>query len=465
MANEHILIVDDERGVAESLRQMLAFEGYAVEVTSSAAQAQSLLARGFFDVALIDLRMPKVNGIEMLEVCRRIDPAVAALVLTAYGTVEAAVKASHLGAKDFLAKPIRRDDLLAAVQRALDASRLSREARTLRQLLRGNSSFAAIIGRSAKLAAQLDLAAKVAPSDINVVINGETGTGKDLVAAAIHEASPRARHMMVTAVIAAGPGELQKGALFGHVAGAFTGAVGARRGFFQEAHQSTLFLDEIGDISLETQVALLRAVEKKSILPVGADREIPVDVRILSATHRDLARDVETERFREDLYYRLGGIFLEMPALRERPEDIPLLAAHFAQQCAGPTRAMPEFEPAALAALCAYHWPGNVRELKNVIERAVLLSENGPIQSDHCLLHPVRAEGNSPSDAVYDLPLKIATNEFTANYLRRLLIRFGGDSQKVAEHAGIHVSHVRRLVRKLGLRAEDRGGKGDSSRP
>jgi DNA-binding NtrC family response regulator len=457
MANERILIIDDEGGVAESLRQMLLFEGYSVETAGGAAEAQAWLARGFFDVALIDLQMPAVNGLEMLEICRRIDPTLPALILTAYGTVEAAARALRLGAKDFLAKPVRRDDLLAAVHRALDASRLSREARALVRQVRGNASFGAIIGRSPKLTAQLDLAARVAPSEIPVVINGETGTGKDLLAAAIHEAGARASRLMVTAVVAAGPGELQKGALFGHVAGAFTGAVAARRGFFQEAHQSTLFLDELGDISLDSQVALLRAVERKSILPVGADREVAVDVRILSATHRDLPREIREGRFRQDLYYRLGGIFLEMPSLRDRPEDIPLLAAHFARRCAGPRRALPEIDPEALEAMCAYRWPGNVRELKNVIERAMLLSEGGLIRPEHCLLQPSYAGGGAEADTAYDQPLKCATRQFTTNYLRRLLSRFQGDRHKVADHAGIHVTHVRRLMRDLGLTEREEG--------
>jgi DNA-binding NtrC family response regulator len=456
MASERILIIDDERGVAESIRQLLAFEGFVVEVATTPVQARSFLAKGFYDVALIDLRMPEVSGIDMLAICREIDPAVALLVLTAYGTVEAAVKAYRLGAKDFLAKPVRRDDLLAAVHRALDASRVSREARALRQQVRSGSSFQAIIGRSPMLTRQLELAAKVAPSDISVVIHGETGTGKELLAAAIHEASPRASRLMVTAVIASGPSELQKDALFGHVAGAFTGATATRRGFFQLAHQSSLFLDEIGDISPDTQVALLRAVEKKAVLPVGAETEIPTDVRLITATHRDLAREVRDGRFREDLYYRLGGIFLVLPPLRQRPEDIPLLAAQFAAHFAGPARAVPEFEPEALVALSAYRWPGNVRELKNVIERAMLLSEGGPICVCHCLLQTACADGDSQVDTIYGLPLKQATDEFEAKYLRRLLARFAGDTQKVADHAQMHVTHIRRLLRKLGIRSSEK---------
>jgi DNA-binding NtrC family response regulator len=387
----------------------------------------------------------------MLAACREIDPAIAVLILTAYGTVEAAARAFRLGAKDFLAKPVRRDDLLAALHRALEASRVARASRAARQRLRGHASFRALVGTSPKLARELDLAARAAVTDIAVLIRGETGTGKDLVAAAIHAASPRAEQPLVTAVLAAGPGELQKSALFGHVKGSFTGATSSQRGYFQEADKGTLFLDEVGDVSPDTQVALLRAVEKKVIRPLGAGHDVAADVRILSATNRDLERDVRAGRFREDLYYRLGGLFITMPPLRERPEDIPLLAAHFAGEFVGGGRPLPEFEPEAVQALAAYRWPGNVRELKNVVERAVLLSGGETIRAEHCLVLPARPAAGGEWDALYELPLRAAGDGFTALYLKRLLARFGGDTQKVADHAQVHVTSIRRKMRELGL--------------
>jgi DNA-binding NtrC family response regulator len=450
MANERILIIDDERGVAESLARVLRFEGYAVDVATTAAEAQAYLARDLYDAALIDLRMPEVSGIDVLDLCRRADPAIAALMLTAYGTVEAAARAFKLGAKDFLAKPVRREDLLAAVQRALDASRLLRAARAEQR--QGRASFADLVGKSPCLTRLLDQAASVAASDLAVVILGESGTGKDLVARAIHAASPRAAQPLVTALIpAAGTGDLQKSALFGHVPGAFTGAVGAHRGYFREADRGTLFLDEVGELALETQVVLLRAVENKVFRPLGADRDLAVDVRILSATNRDLEAEVQAGRFRQDLYFRLGRVFLVVPPLRERREDIPLLAAHLIRQFIGADRSLPEIDPDALESLCNYHWPGNVRQLKNVIETALVLAGGGPIRCEHCLIQPARAAEARPAGGWFDLPLKDATDRFLADYLRHLLKRFDRDLQRVADHAGVHVTSIRRKLRELGM--------------
>ena len=399
-------------------------------------------------MAIVDLRMPDTSGMDVLARCREIDPAIATFILTAYGTVDAVAGAFKLGAKDFLAKPIRRDDLLAAISRALDSSRLAREARTLQERFRATSSFNAIVGESRNLREALDLAAKAAVSDISVVICGETGTGKELVAAAIHEASPRGGKSMVTAVIAAGPNELQKSALFGHVKGAFTGADSSRRGYFQQADGSTLFLDEIGDVSLETQVGLLRAIEQKRVRPVGAEQEIAVDVRIICATLKNLRAEVEAGRFREDLYYRLGGVFVELPSLRDRPDDVPRLAAHFVQRFVKPGQAVPDIEPEALESLLQYDWPGNVRELRNVLERAVLLSADENIRAEHCFMPSKTGADRAPED-YSDLSLREASDCFTADYLRRLMDRYGGNTQKVADHAGIHVTSVRRRLREF----------------
>ena len=291
-------------------------------------------------------------------ICRETDPAIAVLILTAFGSLETATRAFRLGAKDFLTKPIRRQELLPAVERGLDGSRIARELRALRQCIAPLSTFSGIVGRSPNLLQQVETARTVAPSDLSVVIQGETGSGKDLLATAIHEASPRSGAALVTAVIGAVPDELQKNALFGHVAGAFTGAKSSHRGFFQEADRGTLFLDEIGEISMETQVALLRVLEKKLIRPVGADHEVNVDVRVVAATNRDLRKAVHEGRFREDLYYRVGGIFLTMPPLRESPKDIPALVAAPARRFVGKEEKVPPFEPEAIRSLADYRWPG-----------------------------------------------------------------------------------------------------------
>jgi DNA-binding NtrC family response regulator len=454
MPSERILIVDDERPVAESLQRLLQADGYSVDVATNAADARSLLGRVIYDLAVLDLRMPDVSGIDMLALCREIDPAIATLMLTAYGTVEAAVQSFQLGAKDFLTKPVRHEELLAAVERALALSRMTREARTLRQHFLDSVPFQAILGRTPELQRQLQLAADAAPSDISVVILGETGTGKGMAARAIHGASRRAGQPLVRAGIAGRSPALLDSDLFGHVKGAFTGATCHRRGRFQTAHGGTLFLDEIGELPPESQVLLLETIEERQVRPVGADKEIPIDVRLLSATHHDLARDIQAGRFREDLYYRLGKLFVRLPPLRERRDDIPLLAAHFARKFLGEGRDLPEFEPAALDALWSYHWPGNVRELENVIERAVLLSRGDTIRCGHCLLQAVTPE-RPDSDPTFAQPLKEAVDQFTAAYLRRLLARHGGDTQKVADHARVHVTSIRRKMRELGIARHD----------
>jgi len=456
MANERILIIDDERDVAETLQEMLRIEAYSADVATNLEEAESLLHNDLYDVAIVDLRMPETSGIDVLARCREIDPAIALLMLTAHGTVEAVTAAFKLGVKDFLTKPVRREELRFAVERALDVSRLIREARALRQKASAAPSFSAIVGNSSALRDALHLAATAATSEMSVVICGETGTGKDLVAAAIHSASHRSERPMVTSVVAAEPDQLQKSALFGHVKGAFTGAECSRKGHFQEADKSTLFLDEIAEVSLETQVALLRAIEKKRIRPVGADREISVDVRILCATNRDLLADVEAGRFREDLYHRIGGFPIRIPSLRERTEDVPLLAAHFVREFAGQNRPIPDIEPEALALLCQYDWPGNVRELRHLVERAVLLSRGETICSDHCFPSFSPTAGRRPV-GYCDLPLEEASSRFVADYLEQMLAKYAGDVQKVADHAGMHVTSIRRKIRELGITRQPRG--------
>jgi DNA-binding NtrC family response regulator len=450
MAGERILIVDANAEVADGLAELLRYDGYAVDVATSPRSVETLLKKALYDVAIVDLDTPSPGGMGILAYCREADPAIALLVLAAFGTVDSAAKAFKLGVKDFLAKPARHEDLSAAVARALDSSRLAREARTLQERFRTTPSFAGIVGRSRALKDALGLAAKAAASDISVVLCGETGTGKDLVAAAIHQASSRAARSMVTAVIAAGPDELQKSALFGHVKGAFTGATSSQRGYFKEADGSTLFLNEIAEVSLETQVALLRAIEDKQIRPVGADHDVSVDVRIVSATLKDLEAEVQTQRFREDLYYRIGGVFVVVPPLRERAEDIPLLAAHFLRDFIKPGSTVPQIEPDALESLCSYSWPGNVRELRNVMERAALLSGGETICSSHCLLRPT-SSSKQTSSVCFDLSWKRAHDSFARDYLSQLLSRYNGDTQKVADHAKVHVTSIRRKIKELGI--------------
>ncbi|MBI4664170.1 MAG: sigma-54-dependent Fis family transcriptional regulator [Verrucomicrobia bacterium] len=457
MPNERILIVDDDLQVASSIKDMLDFEAYVADIAANLDETESFLKKRIYDAAIVDLRMPDASGLDVLAKLHEADPAIAVLMLTAFGRVEVAANAFKLGAKDFLTKPVSRAYLCAALKRALDASRIQREARELRHRLHGNASFVAIIGRSPKLREALDLALRAAPSDLPVLICGETGTGKELVAVAIHNASPRADRSMVATNLADNPEQLRESALFGHTKGAFTGALSSRRGFFQEAHKSTLFLDEFTEVSVQTQATLLRAIEHKKIRPVGSDQEVPLDVRIICATNRNVTEEIAAGKFRADLYHRIAGVIIELPPLRERREDIPLLAAHFVRGAVANLRAVPEIEPEALELLRQYDWPGNVRELKNVMERAVLLSGGGPIRREHCMLRPASG-ARLIHDDHYELPLKAAQDRFTTDYLRRLLARYSNDTQKVADHASVHVTTIRRMIRELGIQERILGG-------
>ena len=448
MPNEHILIVDDEAAVAESLQQLLEFEGYTVDIATSLPEVESLFTKRIYDAAIVDLRMPDVSGIDILARCRETDPAMALLMLTAYGTVEAAANAFKLGVKDFLTKPVSRESLCAALERALDLSRLQREVRNLRQRSQATASFAALVGESPELRAVLDLAARAAPTDLPIFICGETGTGKELVAQAIHNSSAYRARPMVTANLAACAEDLRESALFGHVKGAFTGAAASHRGFFLEADRSTLFLDEFTEIAPHNQVSLLRAIDQKKIRPVGSDHEISVIVRIVCATNRKVHEEIAAGRLREDLYHRVSAITVELPPLRDRVDDIPLLAAHFVRAATANAQPVPEIEPEALELLCHYTWPGNVRELRNVMERAVLLSGGESIRSVH-FNSPWASYEQTSSNNYYDLPLKTAQENFAAAYLERLMSRYANDTLKVAGHAGIHVTTVRRMIREL----------------
>jgi transcriptional regulator with PAS, ATPase and Fis domain len=321
--------------------------------------------------------------------------------------------------------------------------------------------FQSILGQDSRLREQLQRALDAAASSLPVLLLGETGTGKGLVARAIHQASPRCHHPWVHANIGGMVATLVQSELFGHLRGAFSGAAANRRGLFQTAHGGTIFLDEMGEIVLESQVLLLNVVEDGQVRPVGADIPVPVDVRVVAATNRDLLAAVRAGTFRLDLYHRLAAVTITLPPLRQRKDDIPLLAAHFVVRERGPNGPVPEFEPEALHALCTYPWPGNVRELEMVVRRALLFCQGDMIRREHCLLPAAFAEREqATADPIFDKPLQEARDEFTATYLRRLLARFSGDTQRVADHAGVHVTSIRRLMRELHLSRDDQPGAG-----
>jgi DNA-binding NtrC family response regulator len=376
-----ILIVDDEANARTALAELLREEGYQVETAADGFKALPKLDEFGPDLVLTDLKMPGMDGIALMEKARESDPERVVVVMTAYGSIDTAVSAMRQGAADYLTKPINVEELVLVLDRALERRRLRAEAGHLRQRLAEKHRITNMVGSSANMAKVFDTVLQVAPSRASVLITGESGTGKELIAAAIHEHSPRARGPFIKLHCAALAETLLESELFGHERGAFTGAVARRDGRFQQANGGTLFLDEIGEISPAIQIKLLRFLQEHELERVGGNQTIKVDVRVIAATNRDLLARVKENRFREDLYYRLNVVSIEVPPLRERPSDIPLLATHFLRRYAGENgKAVAGFTDEALEALKSYAWPGNVRELENAVERAVVVTRADEIR-------------------------------------------------------------------------------------
>jgi len=380
MTKGRILVVDDDPSLRRVLQVQLEQEGYEVAVTASAQQTLSLLQLRHFDLVITDLKMPEMSGLELLKHVRSQHPQTIIIMLTAFGTVDTAVEAMKAGAYDYLTKPVHSDEMFLVVKRALEHLRLVEQVRTLRLSLNKKYGFENILGRSPVLLEVLDMAARAAHSNSTVLIRGETGTGKELLARAIHFNSPRRESPLVTINCGAIPKELLESELFGHKRGSFTGAFADKKGRIEMADGGTLFLDEIGEMSPELQVKLLRLIQEGEIEKIGSATRAKVDVRIIAATHRELQAMIEDGTFREDLYYRLAVIPLVMPPLRERPDDIPDLVQLFfrkgREKNARPDLAM---SPALLPYFVRYRWPGNVRELENVVERIVVLARGSDI--------------------------------------------------------------------------------------
>jgi DNA-binding NtrC family response regulator len=389
-AKGKILIIDDEPEIRESLETLLELENYAVVTAPDGKTGLNLLSARAVDLVLLDLMLPDFSGIDVLERIREHDQETPVVVLTAYGSVENAVAAIKCGANDFFTKPWNNDKLLIEIDQTITRKRLERENAQLKSQLRQRYSFSNIIGKSASMQRVFDLVSQVAPSRSTVLIHGESGTGKELIAKAIHANSPRVDKPFVAVNTSSIPVDLIESALFGHVRGAFTSAIASRKGYFELANGGTLFLDEIGTLELDTQAKLLRVIQEREFMPVGSNETIRIDVRIVAATNDDLASLVEEERFRKDLYYRLNVIEIKLPALRERREDIPLLAEHFLnkysqenQRFLGDNgRSKLHFAAAALQIVMDHNWPGNVRELENVVERAVVLATEPEIPAE-----------------------------------------------------------------------------------
>ncbi len=381
--NERILVVDDEEVMRDVLQTLLDQAGYQVTLAESGPQGLALARRQAFDAAIVDVMLPEMGGLEVLEELKKVDAELAVLMITAFASVETAITAMKKGAFDYIAKPFKHEEVLHILRNALNQRRLLDENRELRTALRDQGRFTEIVGKAPRMQQIFSLISQAAPSRSTILVVGESGTGKELVAKAIHANSPRVDKPFVVVNSGSLPHDLLESNLFGHVKGAFTGAVYAKKGLFELADKGTLFFDEIGNIPLETQAKLLRVMQEREFMRLGGVETLKVDVRIVAATNIDLRRAVEDGRFREDLFYRLNVIAVQLPPLRQRKEDIPSLVAHFVDKYAKEnTKRVVGVSPAALQSLMDYDWPGNVRELENVIERGVVLATSDSIDRD-----------------------------------------------------------------------------------
>ncbi|HVZ72884.1 MAG TPA: sigma-54 dependent transcriptional regulator [Polyangia bacterium] len=433
-----VLVVDDEVNARTALAELLRDDGYVVEMAADGFKALGKVADFAPDVVLTDLKMPGMDGIQLLARLHEEDRDLPVVMMTAFGEVETAVGAMRAGARDYLAKPVNFDELSVVLARELEQRRLRQEAGLLRARLAERYSFENIIGSSTPMQNVFKTVQQIAGARASVLITGESGTGKELIAAAIHERSPRAKGPFVKLHCAALAESLLESELFGHERGSFTGAQGRREGRFQQANGGTLFLDEIGEISPAVQVKLLRFLQEREFERVGGNETISVDVRVIAATNRDLKKMVAEGTFREDLFYRLNVINLEMPALRERPSDVPLLAAYFLRKYAAENgKTIDGFSSDALERLSVYSWPGNVRELENVVERAVVLALGPQITITDLPQHLV------PAKVRGGLQIPGATMDEIERYaITRTLEATGGSTSRAAEMLQMSVRKI-----------------------
>jgi two-component system, NtrC family, response regulator HydG len=453
-----VLVVDDEAGMRKSLAIMLRREHYLVAEAAGGTEALDQLGREVFDLIVADLNMDDLSGLEVLRHAKQANPDVEVIMMTAFGTIESAVGAMKLGAFDFITKPFQAEEILLRVRNAVDKRQLRREVHRLRVEAQNASGLERIVGASEPIRRLLANVPRVGQTDSTVLITGESGTGKELIARALHTTSRRAPGPFVSVSCAALPEQLLETELFGHVKGAFTGALAARKGLLEEAQGGTFFLDEVGEAPLAIQTKLLRVLEERSIRRLGDNRSWPVDIRVVAATNRDLDVAVREKTFREDLLYRLNVIRLHLPPLRERSDDIPILARHFlALHCRQLARDLEGFSPDALATLSDYAFPGNVRELQNVIEQAVALA-TGPLIELHDLpervCHPQSLAGRAPLSAATtsSTPLEDALEGVEQEQIREALRLTGWNISQAATRLGVSRNTLRYRIEKYGLR-------------
>jgi two-component system, NtrC family, response regulator HydG len=454
-----LLIADDDPGLRESLERTLTREGYRVVLASDGRAALERVQAGGVDLIVTDLRMPGLTGLELLRAAKAIMPDVDVILLTAFGTVEEAVKAMKDGAYDFLTKPFRREQLIKLIDKALERRDLIEQNRALKKQLEDLRAKGQMIGASPIWRRMMTLVEQVADSSATILIQGESGTGKELVARTIHERSARRNGPFVAVNCAALPETLLESELFGYEKGAFTGAAGRKEGRFELASAGTLFLDEVADLSLVTQPKILRVLQEGEFERLGGTRTLQVDVRIVAATNRDLSDMVKDKRFREDLYYRLNVITVRVPPLREHPEDIRLLAQHYLRVYSAKNgRKLEAFSNEAIARLESYAWPGNVRELENLVERSVLLARKDRIDAED-LPEEVMGVKRPPRDAILEL-VGTPLADIEERLLDETLRITGGNKTQAAELLGID---VRTVARKLERRKDDQTE--DTDRP
>jgi DNA-binding NtrC family response regulator len=464
-----ILVIDDEPEIREGLEDLLKGEGYSVDLAPNATEGERRLGAKRYDLVLLDLMMPDKSGMDVLRELRINDTETPVFMITAYGSVEGAVQALKLGANDFFPKPWDNEKLLIEIDRMIAGQRLSQENTQLKRALKQRYNFPNIIGKSERMLRLLDLVEQVASSRSTILVTGETGTGKELIAKAIHTSSPRAEFPFVAVNSGSLPSELLESTMFGHVRGAFTSASHTKKGSFEVAHKGTIFFDEIGTISADTQAKLLRVIQEREFTPLGSNETIKVDVRILAATNADLKKMVEEGRFREDLYYRLNVINIALPPLRDRKEDIPLLASFFFNKYCKENekfldmqeRSVLKFAPEAMQVLMEHNWPGNVRELENVIERAVVLASEPSVPVDVFPDHLLHASGirlrRSDSDP---MPVDASLFEIVADFERRVIMerleKANWSQTEAADNLHVPLSTLNQKIKRLAIEIKRR---------
>ena len=463
VSTSRILVVDDEMIVCESCKRILEEEGYEVDIALSGKEAFEKMKANPFDIVITDLKMPGIDGMEVLRTFRKEYPDSIIIMITGFSTVETAVEAMKLGAFDYIPKPFTPDEVTIVVKKAIEKKSLMLENIYLRQELQEKYGFHNIVGKSKKMQEIYRIIAKVATTDSTVLIYGQSGTGKELIARAVHFNSPRREKQFVPVDCAVLSENLLESELFGHVRGSFTGAVTTKPGLFEVADGGTVFLDEVGNISLSIQAKLLRVLQEREFTPVGGTKSKKVDIRLIAATNKDLEKMIKEETFREDLYYRLNIVPIYLPTLRERQEDIPLLAVHFLKKYAEEMgKTIKAFTPEAMEKLMKYPWPGNVRELENVIERTVVMTDDEMVRMEHLIL-PRQSEKETlenqiplTSEELKEIKKQArekAVEEIERAFVLNALERHQWNVTRAAEEVGMLRPNFQALMRKYNLRA------------